>query len=391
MFSGFDRPAKNLDTTAQTSQPLESSAYQAGALQKISRVEPPTISFDSPFPVNNETVRTAWTQHESPRSDLTRFEPERIDPVKNESALKLAAWDPSRPGWDQPQLERRKTPASDASDFRPPHERVPLRRPFETYNLSNRLDARTMSQIPDAKVFVNTNFDPSKPINLIIYNHGWNDTINSAFRNARLQEQMAQAPPNSILVVPSWQAVDGAASGVQSDKFKQNVIGMIDAAVKLNGKTLRDISNISIVSHSAGYNAVDRELNSLKNTPLYDRISTIANLDSQYETKQSVDDWIAHNLRNGKFANGQASFLNLWTSETRNLSQRQAQLTLDTARRIQADPRLVSIDFGDGRRRLPVDPSELSRAPIVFANSRDSHGNLPKRFFGHAISKLRSR
>ena len=429
MPSGLDQPAKLTESKSPASIPFEPAYLEAPRGQTTGRVEPPTLDFtvplntqaspQKPIEVSQATrselgrsrlsIDTAddrrWIRSQEPPAKVPETQrvtaPERQTErfsAPNEQSNRSPVWDPSRPGWDQPQLRRREThvpqdtvkPQQQPGDQRnAPSDRQqaperPIVRSAQTFNLSDRLDARTMGRIPDAKVFVNPNFDPSKPVNVIVYNHGWNDTIGSAFRNARLQEQMAQAPPNSILIVPSWQKVDGAANGVSNSKFKTGFIGAIDASMRLNGKTLGDVSNITIVSHSAGYNAVAHELNQLRTSPLYEKVTTLASFDSQYETKQAVDDWIEHNVKNGKFASGKAAFLNLWTSETASLSGVQAESTTALVRR---NPNLISIDYGR-RGRGPLGPQELAGTPIVFANTKDDHANVPIRYFGHAISKL---
>jgi hypothetical protein len=417
--TGADRPARSTEGDTFASPALDASLFQASATSRLSRSEPASLEFDSPFkkttaeqtdlaqstpgvgsdktPAAAGREQISIAQATPPAGDWQRIQElwERQTRERNPGGLQ-PAWDPSRPAWEQPQLAPRPQPQPeprpqlrpDGSDTRPQLPDAPsVRRAPETFNLRDRLDARTMGRIPDAKVYVGANFDPSKPVNLIVYNHGWNDTINSAFRNARLEGQMAQAPPNSILVVPAWQAVDGASNGQQNNQFKTNFLGMLDATLRLNRTTLSNISDISIVSHSAGYNAVDRELNILRTTPLYDKVTTVASLDSQYESRESTDDWIKHNIRNGKFARGQAAFLNLWTGETADLSNQQALRIAEFARHT---PGLVDINRAP-RTRYPVDPGELSRAPIVFQNSRDGHDNLPRRFFGHAISRVHGR
>jgi hypothetical protein len=410
MASGFDKPAKSIESNSPASIPFEAVYLEQFRIKSTGRTEPPVLDFTAPNTAlvsSQNSVEVA----EARRPELGRARISTDTERQNSAAERLpeqysqsvqqrtspAVWDPSRPGWDQPQLGPRQLPApgdstrkaqpSEKQTLPDDRQRAPERPVFrapQDFKLSDRLDARTMGRIPDAKVFVNPDFDPAKPVNLIVYNHGWNDTISSAPRTARLQEQMSQAPPNSILIVPSWQKVDGAANGIAHQKFKTGFIGAIDATMKLNGKTLSEISNITIVSHSAGYNAVAHELNQLRTSPLYDRVSTLASFDSQYETKQAVDDWIEHNLKNGKFANGKAAFINLWTPETASLSSLQAE---SIARLVGRNPNLIDVDYGR-RRHGPIAPRELARTPIVFANTRDEHMNLPVKFFGHAISKL---
>lgn len=269
-----------------------------------------------------------------------------------------------------------------------PSEKAPARE----FNLRDRIKD---GSIPDAKIYVPPGFDPSKPANLIIYNHGWRDTAGSAFRNANLKEQMAMAPPNSILVIPAWQASEGAESSVEDRRFTRNLMGMLQGSLRAQSTDMNNVGSISIVSHSAGGTPVERELNALRGTALYDRISSVASLDTNYGHNQpAVDNWIAHNIQNGKFARGESAFLNLYASGTDDGSRAQAARVA----RMLSNPSLnpghngALLDRGSAvAHGGTVRVQDLSRLPIVFQNTGDAHGRFPGKFFGHAISKVRNR
>jgi hypothetical protein len=83
------------------------------------------------------------------------------------------------------------------------------------YNLSHRTsDAKT----PDAMVVIPPNFDKNKPVNLVIYNHGWYDTASSSLKHADLEAQMKNAPPNTVLIVPEWQTKPGSSGSGASNE-----------------------------------------------------------------------------------------------------------------------------------------------------------------------------
>jgi len=419
MTSGFDQPARNLETQAPAaSTPFEAHSLQAGTQASQRAPEPKVLEFGSAFkPAGDSTLvaqaapanmvgdpaitRPSWAQ--TPSTDILR---PADKPWERGNRDSRPTWEQAPPRRDQTPPQRDQTPPRGdqttpprgdqttpprGDQVTPPrHDSTHVRVGSDKFNLRDRVDPRVMRQIPDAFVYVNPGFDSSKPVNLIVYNHGWYDTANSAFRNARLQEQMAKAPPNSILVVPAWQANEGAASGVEDARFKTNFVGMLSAAMRANGRSLNDIGDITFVSHSAGYNAINRELNALKSTTLYDKISTVANLDSNLESTQpATEEWIAHNLRNGKFANGKATYLNVWAPGQTNGNTRGQAARIENlaAHGYGTRNNIVSIDYGQ-RGRPPISPEQLSRRPITFQHTNDDHGRIPIVFFGHAISRL---
>ncbi len=305
-------------------------------------------------------------------------------------------WKPLRPGSDipssrsnEPPGERVKPAQNNDLPFRNSDKIAPQTpkeiAPAREFNLKDRIKD---SSIPDAKIYVPPGFDPSKPVNLIIYNHGWRDTASSAFRNANLRAQMAVAPPNSMLVIPAWQASEGAESSVVDSRFSRNLMGMLQGSLRAQGTDLNNVGSISLVSHSAGGTPVERELNAFRGTALYDRVSSVASLDTNYGVNQpAVDQWIAHNIQNGKFARNQATFMNLYASGTDNGSRAQAARV---ARMVNGYGPLL--DRGSAvPRGGTVRTQDISRAPIVFQNTGDAHGRFPNKFFGYAISKVGNR
>ncbi|HEY9785871.1 MAG TPA: hypothetical protein V6D17_10750 [Candidatus Obscuribacterales bacterium] len=320
-MSAFDAPFKRPESeSAPSSACFETSQYQVGCLERLPLKEPESLVFASPYQQFAEASRF-------------RFDTRAGD----------ARWGDARSG-----------------DLQKPQE----------YNLRNFVDRR---MVPDATIYVPSQLDPSQPINVILYNHGWRDTSNSAMTNARLREQMAQAPPNSMLIVPAWQKREGAESSVEDQRFTNNFLGMLDGALRSQRRGLGDIASFSIVSHSAGYKPVERELAAMRGTPLYDRIKTVANLDTNYSSNlPATDAWIAHNIRNGRFAAGQASFLNLYGAGTDTHSRGQASRVAAMLRQASENPAFMGSDI---------------KSPIVFQKLDIPHAEFPRRFFGSSISR----
>lgn len=279
---------------------------------------------------------------------------------------------PFVPGDTQPFPKRdteKEVPNSTPAPQRP--ERV-----HEIYQMDNRsADHRG----PDAVVRLPKNFDPSKPINLVIYNHGWGDTVQSSFRNTNMGTQMEDAPPNTVLILPEWQRVAGASSGDQGrfkeqGRFRAFLQEVLDKTPETKGKTLNDVKNIDIISHSAGDNATLSEVN---NNGLESKITSITLLDSMYNTNTGFDNWIQMNIK--ELANGTKQFRNIYFDKA-DRGRAQADRIRDMLRRAGHSSQLV---YQDDRRGQPVmTAAELARHSIVFKYSdiggAGAHGQIPK-------------
>ena len=133
-------------------------------------------------------------------------------------------------------------------------------------------------------VRIPANFDPTKPIHLVIYNHGFGSTAQSAFSDSHLAEQMASAPANTVLIVPEWQKDPGGRNSQQgkfatSGDFRGMLQEALEKTPELQGKTLNDIQSIGIIAHSAGYAPAETEL--YKNG-LGNKVNSITLLDALY-------------------------------------------------------------------------------------------------------------
>ncbi len=281
-------------------------------------------------------------------------------------------------------------PAVRDNPFKPRIDRPAELSPAREYNLAK---FERNKDIPDAKIYAPAGFDPSKPVNVIIYNHGWRDTASSAFQNANLRRQMAAAPENSLLIIPAWQIDEGAETSVESQRFAKNFLPMFRSALRHQGTDLSNVGSINIISHSAGGVPLERELSALRGTPLYDRVKAVTMLDTNYSGRQpAVDSWIAHNLRNGKFASGDAAFYNLYAGGTDSYSRSQAariaRMVNNPSINPHRDLQLLDSIGAPGRGRTSR-VQDVSGLPIVFQNTADAHGNFPKKYFAHALNRIR--
>ena len=105
----------------------------------------------------------------------------------------------------------------------------------KTYEFDHLDNRAANHHSADAVAYLSKNFDSSKPINLLVYYHGYGSNAESATRDNNLKQQLEKAPPNTMLLVPEWQQNPGARSGAQGhfsetgrfDKMLQEVIRML--------------------------------------------------------------------------------------------------------------------------------------------------------------------
>lgn len=280
-------------------------------------------------------------------------------------------------------LEHNDAPAEVSSPARETPARIQ-----EFYRLKNR--AADHGDTPDAVLRIPPNFDASKPFNMVVYNHGFYSTAKSSIPYNNLDKLMANAPPNTILVLPEWQANPSAASGAQGrfgdqNRFRNMVQEIFDKTPELKGKTVADIANIDIFSHSAGYNAARSEL---YNNDLGDKVRTVIDLDSQYSPRV-YDGWIRDNIR--EISQGTKRFYSIGEDRraaTEALSNRVSRMLRNSG--------LPDDLLRDYNRPKSTPGSQTFRDhPLVFKHStatlhgRGPHMSIPELYFGEILKSLR--
>jgi hypothetical protein len=248
------------------------------------------------------------------------------------------------------------------------------------YNLDHRSsDAKT----PDAMVVIPPNFDKNKPINLMIYNHGWYDTASSSLKNAHLEEQMKNAPPNTVLIVPEWQQKPGSggrgtgASNEGQFGDENFVSGMVQDVFnhtpELKGKTLADVNHVGIVSHSAGYVPTESEL--YNNPELAKKVNSVTMLDSLYD-KHGLDKWIHENIAD--LSDGKKHYQNIFHTSTAKYSEIQSQFVAQELQKYSGTKNQGSelIDRSSGM----LTTEQLRKYPIVFKATSMRHMVIPTKY-----------
>ncbi len=274
-------------------------------------------------------------------------------------------------------------------------------RPFEAPGATEKSKVFELNQLkhgsgqqghPDAVVRLPENFDPSKPIHLSVYNHGWRSSAKSSFREANLDEQMRNAAPNTILIVPEWQRSPSASNSDQgrfseAGMFKGMVQEILSRTPGLQGKTLDDIDRIDIISHSAGYAPTESEI--YKNG-LGNKVKSITLLDSLYNGS-GFDSWIKDNIKD--LSTGNKQFNNIYYGTVGN-SQAQADRIKDMLTKSGLPTNVVMDDRSHSNKVMTFD--ELAAHPINFRKSTvsldkigDPHMSLPNLYVGSVEKSLR--
>lgn len=313
------------------------------------------------------------------------------------------------PDWYRP-AERRRLPEQQhpAERRRLPEPQRPAERRVErqpvtrsdtqagtVFELHNLRYATGKHRTPDAVVYVPQGFDANKPIRVMVYNHGLSTDVKQAFKNSHLENQLANADPNTILIVPEWQTQPQTRLSGDKDRFHQKDFfkNMLDEIFSktpaLAGKSSKDIDSMGIITHSGGYRAT---ISQLYNNGLNDKVTSLTVLDSMYNPK-GFDRWVSGNIRD--LATGKKHLLVVYTdhlsTQSNGLADRiEAMLRKE---RIQTDAETIVRD-----RRSPKSVTSshvLRNSGIVFkystlaANGRDAHNTMTGYYVAEVVNSER--
>lgn len=229
----------------------------------------------------------------------------------------------------------------------------------------------------------------------MVYNHGLSTDVKQAFKNSHLENQLANADPNTILIVPEWQTQPQTRLSGDKDRFHQKDFfkNMLDEIFSktpaLAGKSSKDIDSMGIITHSGGYRAT---ISQLYNNGLNDKVTSLTVLDSMYNPK-GFDRWVSGNIRD--LATGKKHLLVVYTdhlsTQSNGLADRiEAMLRKE---RIQTDAETIVRD-----RRSPKSVTSshvLRNSGIVFkystlaANGRDAHNTMTGYYVAEVVNSER--
>lgn len=257
---------------------------------------------------------------------------------------------------------------------------VPLRHGM-VFKLMNLHHHTGNHSTPDALVYIKNDFDPGKPILLMIHNHGLMEDIQTEFDAAKFASQLESAPHNSVFVMPEWAAVPSkhsseAGSFHQPGFFRDMLAEIFTKTPPLKSVSIDDVSEIYISTFSGGFRATATEV--AKNR-LEEKVKGITLLDSLY-VADTFDSWIEKNIK--QISKGHKFFHNFFydtVSHSRSLARRtelilkKAGLTSNCLIKEYNSPDRVMTPFAVAKHGLVFKYTEVAAPPRNLHQSVNSH------------------
>jgi hypothetical protein len=179
-----------------------------------------------------------------------------------------------------------------------------------TFNLDAGAFPATRSH-PNALVYIPGNFDPTPPLNLIVYIHGFDNCVTNIVRASdgtcsdggvtrdaySLAAQLEASGKNALLLAPEV-AFEAATGDPGNLKYKDTFAALLqetltDLQPLIGARTLADVGELIVASHSGGYTAADDVVDSTGITA-----REVWMLDSLYSSTVTTDfeGWVKQDL-----------------------------------------------------------------------------------------------
>ena len=253
---------------------------------------------------------------------------------------------------------------------------------------------------PSALVYVPSRFDPTPPLSLIVYLHGFDNCVDNIVRDAgaactpggpvrsayALAAQLESSGKNALLLAPELdfdQATGdpgnlGSAGGLKALVAET----LADLAPLLGTVTVADLGTLVLVSHSGGYQAA-AAIATRGGLP----VSELYLLDSLYGNSADFDAWVKSDLPGLAGATPRHRFADVYTSGGGTLANSQAMA--DRARGWALPDGGVLVDD----RTTATWPEETYHHGLLFKLSGLSHDGVPRYYFGQLVqsSQLQAR
>lgn len=156
---------------------------------------------------------------------------------------------------------------------------------------------------PDALVFVKKGFDPTKPVVLLIHNHGLQSNVVQEFAGTKIQDQIDNTPQNGIYIMPEW-ATDPSSKSTDSGPFnkpgffKSMLLEIFSKTDPLHNLSMDNISDIYVTTFAGGFRAAATEI---ARNGLEEKIRSVTLLDSA-RTDDSSEKWLKTSLKDFKLS-----------------------------------------------------------------------------------------
>lgn len=158
------------------------------------------------------------------------------------------------------------------------------------------------------KVYVPERFQPNKPIELVVWFHGWNNNIDSADAFFRLSEQFEASGRNALLIFPEGPKNAPDSYGGKFERpemfalFINDLLKQLEKYKVIPKKqhiSIKDCS-ISLAGHSGAYRIIAKTIQ-------YNKIDEVILFDAMYGSNDAYLRWISENE--------QHRFIHIYTKE----------------------------------------------------------------------------
>ncbi len=236
---------------------------------------------------------------------------------------------------------------------------------------------------PSALVYLPRGFDPTPPLAIVVFLHGFSNCVENVVRDAggectpdggtraayALSAQLEATNKNALLLVPEidYDQQTGAPGNLgTSDGFKALLAETLaDLAGPLHGATLADVGTLIVTSHSGGYQAA-AGIASKGGVP----VDEIDLFDSLYGNLGDFDSW-AMAVGPGK------RFTDFYTQGGGTLANSQAMAT-------SAQAWVPAVQLLDDRTTDTLTDAQYAHE-LIFKLSGLSHDGVPAYYFGKVV------
>jgi hypothetical protein len=249
---------------------------------------------------------------------------------------------------------------------------------------------------PSAVVYIPSRFDPTPPVNVIVFLHGWYNCAENVVRNNNSACQSGGAPRmaynlaaqletsgrNAILLVPELQfdransdagplGQPGAMAAVIGETFTR-----LSDVVQLGG--MENLGHVVVASHSGGYMAA-AAIATGGGVP----VTELYLLDSLYGEQDQYASWMQSEVDLITQVPPMARFASVYTLTGGTLanSQAMADQTRNWLAQAGATPDVVQ----DDRTTSTWTPDQFAHGAL-FKRSALAHDNVPRFYFGRLLA-----